>query len=169
MKPKVDFIIPCDNEEGAMVLHFYNIEEIESVIDSLEECRAELEHQIEMEKQRKRDKRKRKKMREKQWIEQQEKELKEKAEQFIDSLNIREKISISELDYEKIYDLLNGIRKDSDEEKEYELKLKETLYNITKGMYNSMDENTKKILKPLIDEFDKIYNSQLGWSSSSRK
>ena len=65
MKPKVDFIIPCDNEEGAMVLHFYKIEEIESVLASLEECRADREHQIEMEKQRKRDKRKRAKMRRK--------------------------------------------------------------------------------------------------------
>lgn len=57
MKPQVDFIIPCNNQEGEMVLNFRNVEEIESVIDSLKECRAELEHQIEMEKQRKRDKR----------------------------------------------------------------------------------------------------------------
>lgn len=65
MKPQVDFIIPCNNQEGEMVLNFRNVEEIESVIDSLEECRAELEHQIKMEKQRKRDKRKRAKMRRK--------------------------------------------------------------------------------------------------------
>lgn len=65
MKPQVDFIIPCNNQEGEMVLNFRNVEEIESVIDSLKECRAELEHQIEMEKQRKRDKRRRAKMRRK--------------------------------------------------------------------------------------------------------
>lgn len=48
-----------------MVLNFRNVEEIESVIDSLEECRAELEHQIEMERQRRREKRKRANMRRK--------------------------------------------------------------------------------------------------------
>lgn len=63
MKPQVDFIIPCNNQEGEMILNFRNVEEIESVIDSLEECRAELEHQIEMERQRRREKKKRYKMR----------------------------------------------------------------------------------------------------------
>lgn len=63
MKPQVDFIIPCNNQEGEMVLNFRNVEEIESVIDSLEECRAELEHQIEMERQRRREKKKRNKKR----------------------------------------------------------------------------------------------------------
>ena len=167
MKPYVTILLGFGGQEHA--ISFEKIEEIDDLLSTLEDARAELEHQIEMEKQRNREKRKRKKMREKQWIEQQEQELKENTEQFIDSLNIGEKISIPELDYEKIADLLNGIRKGSEEEKEYEITLKESLYNITKGMYNSMDENTKKILKPLIDEFDKIYKSQLGLSSSLRK
>ena len=39
MKPQVDFIIPCNNQDGEMVLNFRNVEEIDSVIQSLEECR----------------------------------------------------------------------------------------------------------------------------------
>ena len=44
---------------------FNKIEEVDDVMETLEVLRAELEHQIEMEKQRKRDKRKRAKMRRK--------------------------------------------------------------------------------------------------------
>lgn len=167
MRQFVEFTFGGNNTEFTVA--FDSVEAIDFVIESLEELRAELEHKIEMEKQRKREKKMRKRMREKQWIEQQEKELEEKAEQFIDSLNLREKISIPELDYGKIADLLKSTRKDSEEDKELKHILKESLYNITKGMYDSMDEKTKKILKPLIDEFDKIYKSQSGWSSSSRK
>lgn len=65
MKPKVDFIIPCDNEDGAMVMHFCKVEEIDSVIQSREECRSELEHQIEMERQRRREKKRRARLRRK--------------------------------------------------------------------------------------------------------
>lgn len=63
MKPQVNFIIPLENSLGDAVIHFNTVEEIESVIDSLEECRAELEHQIEMERQRRREKKKRNKKR----------------------------------------------------------------------------------------------------------
>lgn len=48
-RPQVDFIIPSvENEDEGMVLHFTSVEEIDSVIESLEEARARLEHQIEM-------------------------------------------------------------------------------------------------------------------------
>lgn len=117
MKPKVDFIIPCDNEEGAMVLHFYKIEEIESVIDSLEECRAELEHQIEMEKQRKRDKKKRAKMRRKF----ENKELEDTINKIISEMDKFDKLPVDEK--------INNILRD----------------------YESLDGDSKEILRPLID------------------
>lgn len=63
MNPRVDLMISFDNDFDNVVLHFDDLEEIDSLINSLEECRAELEHQIGMEKQRKRDKKMRKKMR----------------------------------------------------------------------------------------------------------
>lgn len=168
MRQSVKLLI-TGTEKGNVTITFDSLDKINEYIQMLLDMRDDLESKIEMEKQRKREKKIRKKIREKQWIEQQEKELEEKAEQFIDSLNLREKISIPKLDYEKFADLLNDIRKDSEEEEELKHILKESLYNITKGMYDSMDEKTKKILKPLVDEFDKIYKSQLGWSSSSRK
>lgn len=65
MKPEVILEIPCDNTEGSCYMTFNKIEEIDDVVETLEVLRAELEHQIEMEKQRKRDKRKRAKMRRK--------------------------------------------------------------------------------------------------------
>ena len=63
MKPQVNFVIP--SEDGEMVLEFNKVEEIDEVIETLEMCRAELEHQIEMERQRRREKKKRAKMRKK--------------------------------------------------------------------------------------------------------
>lgn len=66
MKPKVE--ITLVHEEGLLedvVLGFTTLEQIDSFIETFEEMRADLEHQIEMEKQRKRDKRKRAKMRRK--------------------------------------------------------------------------------------------------------
>lgn len=66
MKPKVE--ITLVHEEGLLedvVLGFTTLEQIDSFIATFEEMRADLEHQIEMEKQRKRDKRKRAKMRRK--------------------------------------------------------------------------------------------------------
>ena len=65
MKPKVILEIPCDNTGGSCYMTFNKIEEIDDVMGTLEEIRADLDHQIEMEKQRKRDKRKRAKMRRK--------------------------------------------------------------------------------------------------------
>lgn len=66
MKPKVE--ITLVHEEGLLedvVLGFTTLEQIDSFIETFEEMRADLEHQIEMEKIRKRDKRKRAKMRKK--------------------------------------------------------------------------------------------------------
>lgn len=59
-RPQVDFIIPSiENEDEGMVLHFTSVEEIDSIIESLEEARAGLEHQIEMYRQKRREKKKR--------------------------------------------------------------------------------------------------------------
>lgn len=66
MKPKVE--ITLVHEEGLLedvVLGFTTLEQIDSFIETFEEMRADLEHQIEMEKIRKREKRKRTKMRRK--------------------------------------------------------------------------------------------------------
>lgn len=66
MKPKVE--ITLVHEEGLLddvALGFTTLEQIDSFIQTFEEMRADLEHQIEMEKIRKRDKRKRAKMRKK--------------------------------------------------------------------------------------------------------
>lgn len=65
MKPEVILEIPCDNTGGSCYMTFNKVEEVDEVMETLEVLRAELEHQIEMGKQRKRDKRKRAKMRKK--------------------------------------------------------------------------------------------------------
>lgn len=63
MKPYVTILLGFGGQEHA--ISFEKIEEIDDLLSTLEDARAELEHQIEMEKQRKRDKRKRAKMRKK--------------------------------------------------------------------------------------------------------
>lgn len=63
MKQQVDFIIPCENTKGEVVMSFNTVEEIDSVINTLEEARSDLEHQIEMERMRRREKKQRKKNR----------------------------------------------------------------------------------------------------------
>lgn len=63
-RPQVDFIIPSiENEAEGMILHFTSVEEIDSVIASLEEARSELEHMVEMRRQKIREKRFRRKIR----------------------------------------------------------------------------------------------------------
>lgn len=63
MKPYVTILLGFGGQEH--VISFEKIEEIDDLLSTLEDARADLEHQIEMEKQRKRDKRKRAKMRKK--------------------------------------------------------------------------------------------------------
>lgn len=63
MKPYVTILLGFGGQEHA--ISFEKIEEIDDLLSTLEDARAELEHLIEMEKQRKRDKRKRAKMRKK--------------------------------------------------------------------------------------------------------
>lgn len=63
MKPYVTILLGFGGQEHA--ISFEKIEEIDDLLSTLEDARAELEHQIEMEKQRKRDNRKRAKMRKK--------------------------------------------------------------------------------------------------------
>ena len=62
MKPKVKFNIEnCETDEKISI-NFYDVETIDSLIESLEEARAELEHKIEMERLRNREKKQRKKL-----------------------------------------------------------------------------------------------------------
>lgn len=63
MKPYVTILLGFGGQKHA--ISFEKIEEIDDLLSTLEDARADLEHQIEMEKQRKRDKRKRAKMRKK--------------------------------------------------------------------------------------------------------
>lgn len=63
MKPYVTILLGFGGQEHA--ISFEKIEEIDDLLSTLEDARAELEHQIEMEKIRKRDKRKRAKTRRK--------------------------------------------------------------------------------------------------------
>lgn len=107
-RPQVDFIIPSiENEDEGMVLHFTSVEEIDSVIESLEEARAGLEHQIEMYRQKRREKRKRAKAMKRNGctsIDDKIKEIRNSLEEF-DKLSDDEKINqilrdFGSLDYE---------------------------------------------------------------------
>ena len=114
MKPKVE--ITLVHEEGLLedvVLGFTTLEQIDSFIATFEEMRADLEHQIEMEKQRKRDKRKRAKMRRKasnmnveDMLNQIDNEMKE-----FDKLPEEEKFNKIMEDYSKLDQNLKGLVK----------------------------------------------------------
>lgn len=107
MKPKVE--ITLVHEEGLLddvTLGFTTLEQIDSFIETFEEMRADLEHQIEMEKQRKRDKRKRAKMRRK--FENKEladtlNQIRSEMDEF-DKLPVDEKINNILRDYESLED-----------------------------------------------------------------
>lgn len=105
-RPQIDFIIPSiENEDEGMVLHFTSVEEIDSVIESLEEARAGLEHQIEMYRQKRREKKKRAKaMKRNESTSIDDKEIRKSFEEF-DKLSDDEKINqilrdFGSLDYE---------------------------------------------------------------------
>ena len=113
MKPEVILEIPCDNTGGSFYMTFNKIEEIDDLLSTLEDARAELEHQIEMEKQRKRDKRKRAKMRRKEsnmnvedMLNQIDNEMKE-----FDKLPEEEKFNKIMYDYSKLDQNLKGLVK----------------------------------------------------------
>lgn len=124
-RPQVDFVITSiENEDEGMVFHFTSVEEIDSVIASLEEARSELEHMIEMYRQKRREKKKRAKaMKGDGWtlMEDKIKEIRKSLEEF-DKLSDDEKINqilrdFGSLDYESqrllkpIVDSLMELRK----------------------------------------------------------
>lgn len=115
MKPYVTILLGFGGQEHA--ISFEKIEEIDDLLSTLEDARAELEHQIEMEKQRKRDKRKRAKMRRK-----------------ASNMNVE--------------DMLNRIDKEMEEFDK--LPVDEKINNILRD-YESLDGDSKEILRPLID------------------
>lgn len=106
-RPQVDFIIPSKNEDVELVINFTNVEEIDSVIESLEEARVGLEHQIEMYRQKRREKKKRAKAMKRNEctsIDNKIKEIRKSFEEF-DKLSDDEKINqilrdFGSLDYE---------------------------------------------------------------------
>lgn len=100
MKPQVDFIIPCDNKEGNFVIHFNTVEEIDGVINKLEECRAELEHQIEMRRIQRREAKKRRKLAKKNG-QSECKSHNNNIDEF-DKLSRKEKVKEILADYEKL-------------------------------------------------------------------
>lgn len=107
-RPQVDFIITSiENEDEGMVFHFTSVEQIDSVIESLEEARAGLEHQIEMYRQKRREKKKRAKAMKRNEctsIDNKIKEIRKSLEEF-DKLSDDDKINkilrdFGSLDYE---------------------------------------------------------------------
>lgn len=125
MKPQVDFFIPSyENEDEGMVLHFTSVDEIDSVIESLNEARAELEHQIEMKRIKNREKRKRRK---------------ERID--LDKLNLKGEFKA---------DNLNEHGEEEDESKMYERLKKD--FNEIYNLYNNLPEcKFKSDLKPYIE------------------
>lgn len=153
-RPQVDFIIPSmENEDEGMVLHFTSIEEIDSVIDILNEARAELEYLIEMKRIRNHNKRVRRNLR------------KKFGSNFdLDALKVRDKIKTEELVVPKIKpipsyeDLLKKFESKDDfvgdilkEIAEFDkLPEKEKIKKIFDD-YEKLDKATKELLKPIIN------------------
>ena len=89
-RPQIDFIIPSiENEDKGMVLHFTSVEEIDSVIESLEEARAEFEHLIEMKRIKNREKKLRRKVRRELGLDFNDPKVKEKLKFYEDNFSER--------------------------------------------------------------------------------
>lgn len=89
-RPQVDFIIPSmENEAEGMILHFDSVEDIDSVIESLQEARAELEHLIEMKRIKNREKKLRRKVRRELGIDFNDPKVKEKLKFYEDNFSER--------------------------------------------------------------------------------
>lgn len=154
MKPHVDFFIPSyENEEEGMVMHFTSVEEIDSVIESLNEARAELEHLIEMKRIRNHNKRVRRNLR------------KKFCSAFeLDKLSVRDKTQIEEMDFsnkkpipsyedllkkfESKDDFVGDILREIDEFNK--LSEKEKIEKIFKD-YEKLDKASKEFLRPIIN------------------
>lgn len=149
MKPQVDFFIPSyENEDEGMVLHFTSVDEIDSVIESLNEARAELEHQIEMKRIKNKERRKRRK---------------ERIE--LDKLNVRHSLDEScaipddlseamrkaflEISKKMKEDILKReVKRNPDAEKE------EQLYKDIMKHYDELDDFTKSVMRPIIEQVE---------------
>lgn len=156
-RPQVDFIIPSiENEDEGMVLHFTSVEEIDSVIDGLNEARAELEHLIEMKRIKNHNKRVRRNLR------------KKFGSNFdLDALKVRDQIKTEELVVPKIKpiptyeDLLRKFEKKDDiiddiskELAEFDkLSKKEKIEKIFDD-YEKLDKMAKELSKPIINALE---------------
>lgn len=106
MKPQVDFFIPSyENEDEGMVLHFTSVNEIDSVIESLNEARVELEHQIEMKRIKNKERRKRRKER----IELDKTIVRDRFEELYKDLSIPKMSEDLSKEYEKVFNLYNSL------------------------------------------------------------
>lgn len=153
-RPQVDFIIPSmENEAEGMILHFDSVEDIDSVIESLQEARAELEHLIEMKRIRNHNKRVRRNLRKKFG-----------SDIDLDVLKVRDKIKTEELVVPKIRpihtyeDLLKKFDKKDDivddvlkELAEFDKLSEEEKVKKIFDDYEKLDKATKELLKPIIN------------------
>nr|DAW10702.1 MAG TPA: hypothetical protein [Caudoviricetes sp.] len=106
MKPQVDFFIPSyENEDEGMVLHFTSVNEIDSVIESLNEARAELEHQIEMKRIKNKERRKRRKER----IELDKTIVRDRFEELYKDLSIPKMSEDLSKEYGIVFNLYNSL------------------------------------------------------------
>ena len=155
-KIKVDFFIPSiENESEGMVIHFTSLEQIDSVIESLEEARAELEHKIAMKRIRNQRNRVRRNLR------------KKFGSDFdLGKVNMRDKVQIEESNFSNKKtipsreDLLKKFESKDDfvgdilrEIAEFDkLSEKEKIEKIFKD-YEELDNVGKELLKPIIEGF----------------
>lgn len=127
MKPKVKFHIEnCETEE-MFSIDFYDVETIDSLIDSLEVARAELEHKIEMKKLRKREKKQRAKMRKTQ----NQCDFKCEFERIMKEFEAFDKLSIEE----KTKDILKNYEKLGESEKTILKPLIECVKSLSNSKY----------------------------------
>lgn len=149
MKPQVDFFIPSyENEDEGMVLHFTSVDEIDSVIESLNEARAELEHQIEMKRIKNREKRKRRKER----IDLDKLNVKQGLDESVaipDDLSEAMRKAFLEISKKMKEDILKReVKRNPDAEKE------EQLYKDIMKHYDELDDFTKSIMRPIIEQVE---------------
>lgn len=149
MKPQVDFFIPSyENEDEGMVLHFTSVNEIDSVIESLNEARAELKHQIEMKRIKNKERRKRRKER----IELDKPNVKQGLDESVaipDDLSEAMRKAFLEISKKMKEDILKReVKINPDAEKE------EQLYKDIIKHYDELDDFTKSIMRPIIEQVE---------------
>lgn len=149
MKPHVDFfILSYENEEEGMVMHFTSVSQIDDVIESLNEARIELARQIEAKRINNREKRKRRKER----IDFDKPNVKQgwmNRALFPDDLSEAMRKAFLEISKKMKEDILKReVKRNPDAEKE------EQLYNDIMKDYDELDDFTKSIMRPIIEQVE---------------